>query len=93
MLLRCSRLQSNPGFERVAMNRPLLCFRRGGADHRLDHIRRPSAHSMTALMHSGNFYWIKEYFLSMLLQGKISIFVRWQRGRLREDENPKAKFP
>ncbi|EMP75509.1 hypothetical protein D512_19472 [Burkholderia pseudomallei MSHR1043] len=22
---------------------------------------------MTALMHSGNFYWIKEYFLSMLL--------------------------
>lgn len=48
---------------------------------------------MTALMHSGNFYWIKEYFLSMLLQGEISIFVRWQRGRLREDENPKAKFP
>ncbi|MPT63775.1 hypothetical protein E4F39_26855 [Burkholderia pseudomallei] len=47
---------------------------------------------MTALMHSGNFYWIKEYFLSMLLQGKISIFVRWQRGRLREDENPKANF-
>ncbi|KGS05087.1 hypothetical protein X989_4136 [Burkholderia pseudomallei MSHR4378] len=29
MLLRCSRLQSNPGFERVVMNRPLLCVRRG----------------------------------------------------------------